>query len=167
MRAPLDALPLAGALVVTSPFGQRASPFTGETTGHSGVDLRAPEGTPVFAPFAGVAHTYANAGDAGNMVSIDGDNGWTCNLDHLSAFAFDGPARVAAGDVVGLSGSTGAATGPHLHVELRPPATAQGRSALVDPWPFLSGSSLAVIVGAVAAAAAAIAAAVWFFTGRR
>jgi murein DD-endopeptidase MepM/ murein hydrolase activator NlpD len=168
MRAPIVALPLEGALSVTSPFGPRTSPFTGEQSFHPGVDLHADEGTPVYAPISGTAHTYPNAGDGGNIVSIDGDDGWTVNLDHLSLFNIDGPVHVNAGDLVAWSGHTGAATAPHLHVELRPPPQADGsKSDVIDPWPFLHGSSLVLVVVGVVGIVAAAAAGAFFWWRRR
>lgn len=161
MRFPLSAKPLDGELVVTSPFGNRT--LRGEPDFHPGVDFRAPEGTPLYAPCAGIAHTYPNAGGAGNMVSIEGPGGWTVNMDHLSQFAFDGPVEVDAGDLVGWSGSTGNVTGPHLHMELRPPPVNGQRQPVIDPLPYITGASFLKIVLVVGGIAAAAGAALWFW----
>lgn len=136
MRAPIVVLPLP-SIAVTSPFGPR-DPLIGGSGFHSGVDLHAAEGTPVRAPFGGIAHTFVSD-EGGNIVSIDGVDGWTVNLDHLSSFAFEGPVSVDAGAVVGFSGHSGHTTGPHLHLELRPPPVNGARQSLIDPLPFLTG----------------------------
>lgn len=105
--------------VVTSPFGSREDPFLERMAFHPGVDLRAPRGTPVHATGAGtVTHAGPDAG-YGNMVEIDHGDGVSSRYGHLSQVLVKVGEKVATGDVVGKSGSTGRSTGPHLHYEVR------------------------------------------------
>lgn len=106
--------------VVTSEFGYRKDPFTGETTGHSGMDLAVPTGTPVRAALPGTVtvSTY-NQGGYGYYVMIDHGNGLSTLYGHCSQLLAQVGRTVQAGDVIALSGSTGRSTGPHLHFEVR------------------------------------------------
>jgi murein DD-endopeptidase MepM/ murein hydrolase activator NlpD/tellurite resistance protein len=108
-----------GDASMSSNFGLRTDPFTGASAMHSGIDFRAPEGTPVKAPAAGRVITADPAGGYGNLVEIDHGHGVTTRYGHLSAFSVSRGQMVAVGDVVGLVGSTGRSTGPHLHYETR------------------------------------------------
>ena len=106
--------------VVSSGFGGRTDPFTGQAVGHTGLDLAVPTGTPVRAALPGtvVAAQY-NAGGYGYYVKIDHGNGLVTLYGHCSQLTVSAGQTVAAGDVVALSGSTGRSTGPHLHFEVR------------------------------------------------
>jgi murein DD-endopeptidase MepM/ murein hydrolase activator NlpD len=96
---------------------------------HHGNDISASTGTPIIAPFDGVA--VATSSELGGMsVDVIGDGGHVYNA-HLSAYGELGP--VAAGTIVGYVGSTGDATGPHDHFEWHP-----GNGPAVDPYPFLA-----------------------------
>lgn len=171
MRFPVESKPLALNMLprrpahddgtgtwITSPFGMRDLDGDGVAEDfHPGMDLHAPTDTLVLAPFDGVA-SFGSSEAGGNVVSIRHESGWVTNLDHLSVILVGQGVRVRAGDAVALSGATGRVTGPHLHVELRPPPSASGeRSHLVDPAPFFFGGSgggaivaflLALFVGA-------------------
>ena len=99
---------------ITSPFGYRKSPTTGASTYHQGVDLDTGTGWSVVATRAGTAYTgYSNA--AGNYVSIDHHDGFKSIYMHLSAFSISNGTNVAAGQQIGLTGSSGVSTGDHLH----------------------------------------------------
>lgn len=105
---------------VTSEFGYRSDPFTGQASGHTGIDIAVPTGTPVRAALPGVVTTATyNAGDYGYYVKIDHGNGLVTLYAHNSKLLVKAGDTVEAGDIVSLSGSTGRSTGPHLHFEVR------------------------------------------------
>ena len=103
-----------------SEIGYRKDPFTGKTKGHSGMDLAVPTGTPIRAALPGTVtvSTY-NKGGYGYYVMIDHGGGLSTLYGHCSQLLAQVGRTVQAGDVIALSGSTGRATGPHLHFEVR------------------------------------------------
>ena len=123
LRTPLD-----GARV-TSGFGQRRHPVLGFTRMHQGVDFAAPTGTPVLAAADGVVARIGFAGGYGRLITLQHPDGSETRYAHLSGFArgLAQGSRVAQGEVIGKVGSSGMATGPHLHYEI----VDAGR--LVDP----------------------------------
>ena len=123
--------PLLGMLVVTSPFGMRVHPITGEKTEHHGVDLVAELGTPVMAAARGVVVWRGNKLGYGNCVVIRHGTHLSTIYGHLSHTGVDTGQSVGKGEVIGLSGSTGFSTGPHLHFEVRRDGVP------VDPLPLL------------------------------
>lgn len=123
-------MPLAAA-VITSGYGYRVNPVTGQWAMHRGVDLAAAAGTPVTATADGTVALAGWAGSYGILVAIRHGNGAETRYAHLSALAVGAGERVRKGDVIGYVGSTGRSTGPHLHYEVR-----QGPNAL-DPVPGL------------------------------
>ena len=104
---------------VTSEFGTRIHPLTGDRRMHTGVDLRAAEGVPIRAAAAGVVRTAGPRGGYGNAVEIDHLDGTSTLYAHASSLVVKPGQRVERGEAVGLVGHTGQATGPHLHFELR------------------------------------------------
>lgn len=108
--------PVAGR--ISSRYGPRTHPITGKRTPHTGTDIAAPSGTPVRAAHAGVVTASRRDGSRGNWVGIRGDAGPTTYYLHLSRRRVTEGARVSAGSHVGDVGSTGTATGPHLHFEV-------------------------------------------------
>lgn len=86
---------------------------------HMGVDLPYPKGTPVKAAFAGKVRYAARSGGYGNLVVLRHPNGLETYYGHLSQIDVSANEWVEAGQVVGLGGSTGRSTGPHLHFETR------------------------------------------------
>jgi murein DD-endopeptidase MepM/ murein hydrolase activator NlpD len=86
---------------------------------HTGIDLGVHTGTPVYATAAGVAHVYRSDSGYGNHVLLAHGNGWFTVYAHLSEPTVREGDVVRRGDPVGLSGSTGFSTGPHLHYEIR------------------------------------------------
>jgi murein DD-endopeptidase MepM/ murein hydrolase activator NlpD len=99
-------------------YGQRTDPFTGDSGFHRGLDISTDRGQPVFATAAGKVVSASYAGDYGNLIIIDHGFGLMTRYGHLSRFQVRAGARVNRGDVIGLVGSTGRATGPHLHYEV-------------------------------------------------
>ncbi len=105
--------PVAGE--ITSPFGSRTHPVTGNADFHYGTDIAAAEGTPVRAAFAGTVIKAEYHEMNGNMVKIDHGNGNVTVYCHLLSFSVKPGDTVKAGQTVGQVGSTGDSTGPHLH----------------------------------------------------
>ena len=105
---------------VTSEFGNRIDPITGQRRGHTGMDLAVPTGTPIRAALPGtVTVSQYNAGGYGYYVMIDHGGGLATLYGHNSKLLARVGQTVAAGDIIALSGSTGRSTGPHLHFEVR------------------------------------------------
>lgn len=112
---------------------------------HKGVDIVAPTGTTIRAPFDGYAHTSSN-GLGGSVVFVVGSHGTVYNA-HLSGYTERSTGPVSAGDPIGLVGSTGYSTVPHDHFEFHPnavpaswPQSAYGYSVIEDainPYPML------------------------------
>ena len=141
-RPPLGQAPLTQGLRapvqarISSRFGPRVHPVTGERHNHAGVDFAAPAGTPVQAVAAGTVRFAGERGGYGNLVIVahpDGTESWYAHQRDLGVRAGQ---RVEAGAVLGTVGSTGRSTGPHLHLEVR-----RG-GAPIDPLPLLGGGGL-------------------------
>ncbi|MFG6353445.1 MAG: M23 family metallopeptidase [Oscillospiraceae bacterium] len=105
--------------IVTSEFGGRLDPITGQRDGHTGMDLGVPTGTPIRAALGGTVTLSRYNGSYGNCVMIDHGNGLVTLYGHTSRLLVGAGQTVPAGDVVSLSGATGRVTGPHLHFEVR------------------------------------------------
>lgn len=106
--------------VVTSYFGGRVDPFTGEWDySHNGVDLAAPKNTPIYATRAGLV-TYAGYqhGGAGNYIWINHGDGYRSIYMHMTRYIVSQGQHVEAGEIVGYVGTTGRSTGYHLHFGL-------------------------------------------------
>ncbi|MBW8909637.1 MAG: M23 family metallopeptidase [Mesorhizobium sp.] len=117
---------------VTSPFGVRTDPILGTAALHTGMDFRAPIGMPAKVTAAGVVTRAGWAGGYGRMVEVDHGGGFATRYGHLSEIDVVVGQKLAAGDVIGKTGSSGRSTGPHLHYEVRHDGEA------VDPLRFLS-----------------------------
>lgn len=101
---------------ITSPFGMRVHPISGVYKMHEGVDLSAPQGTPIYAAKSGkVTTTSFQAGGAGYYVSINHGDGFSSVYMHMTHYIVKPGDYVNAGQVIGYVGSTGGSTGPHLH----------------------------------------------------
>lgn len=112
---------------ISSRYGSRVHPTLRDRRFHHGVDIAAPTGTPVIARAAGIVTHAGGMGTYGNTVVVDHGGARTSLYAHLSAVNVAVGDHVDPGAVVGLVGSTGRSTGPHLHFEVRE----HGRS--VDP----------------------------------
>ena len=128
---------------VTSPFGMRTHPLTKALQSlHPGIDLRCADGTPVYAAADGqVTRSYLSVGDPqkgtrgyGERIVIMHAGGAETSYAHLSKRLVAVGAEVKAGQLIGLSGNTGASTGPHLHFEFK----LDGRA--VNPMPYFKES---------------------------
>ena len=115
--------PLPGDFSITSPFGYRTDPITGEASFHDGVDISAPEGTAILAAADGVVvtanRTDSWGGSYGYYVKIRHDETYETLYAHCSEVLVKAGQEVEQGDVIALVGSTGNSTGNHLHFEVR------------------------------------------------
>ncbi len=121
MRRLLRALPVGSPLesyTLMSTFGVRRDPFSGQLAMHSGMDLAAPARTPVFATAGGIVTVAGWSGEFGNMIEIDHGYGITTRYGHLSRIHVKVGQRVPPRQPIGLVGSTGRSTGPHVHYEI-------------------------------------------------
>ncbi|KAF1036400.1 MAG: Murein DD-endopeptidase MepM [Burkholderia lata] len=148
----LDGMPFAGSRFampvsanrISSHFGTRVHPVTGTRHVHSGVDLAAPAGRAVHASERGVVTFIGTESRGyGKYVVIRHDSGYASYYAHLSAFepTLRTGMRVARGQRVGAVGSTGTATGPHLHFEVR------RHDRLVDPVALVQAGKAAKLKG--------------------
>ena len=114
-------LPVAGT--ITSQFGHRVDPITGEVSSHTGTDIACAEGTPILAAADGTV-TVANGldswgGSYGYYIQIDHGGGLETLYAHCSSICVTTGQQVQAGEVIGYVGHTGRVTGNHLHLEVR------------------------------------------------
>ena len=123
-RTPTGALqwPLPVAGTITSQFGHRVDPITGEVSSHTGTDIACAEGTPILAAADGTV-TVANGldswgGSYGYYIQIDHGGGLETLYAHCSSICVATGQQVQAGEVIGYVGHTGRVTGNHLHLEV-------------------------------------------------
>jgi murein DD-endopeptidase MepM/ murein hydrolase activator NlpD len=122
--------PLSMPAAISSAFGWRVHPVTGDARFHYGTDLAAPTGTPVLAAFSGRVETADYLRGYGLTVVLHHNNGREQTLyAHMSELFVRPGQTVEQGEVIGRVGSTGLSTGPHLHFEFRE-LTPQGWVAL-------------------------------------
>ncbi|MGU7816114.1 M23 family metallopeptidase [Burkholderia sp. AW49-1] len=146
-----DGQPLAAAPFVlpvshyriSSSFGMRTHPVHGEQHGHTGVDLAAPAGTPVHAAGAGKVRFIGWEPGYGNYVVLQHPGGHTTWYGHLSAFekGLRAGMTVTQGQRLGAVGSTGTATGPHLHFEVR------AKNVPIEPLAFIARTTPQPLAG--------------------
>lgn len=127
------ASPLRDALTVTSPFGMRRHPVIGQELEHHGVDLVAEPGTSVKAAERGIVAWEGHKWGYGNCIVIRHGVHLATIYGHLSHIGVHTGQSVRRGEVIGLSGSTGFSTGPHLHFEVRDNGTPVDPLSLLDP----------------------------------
>ena len=127
--------PLISPSVISSLFGARVHPVTGQVRFHQGTDLAAPEGTPVVAAFSGRVEIAGWLGGYGLIVVISHGDTHETRYAHLSEVLVKPGQVVKQGNVIGLVGSTGMATGPHLHFEIW--QKMQEGLVAIDPTPQL------------------------------
>ena len=104
---------------VSSDFGYRTYPFTGEVALHEGIDIAALPGTPVYAPSYGVVIFAGYQTGYGKVIIIDHGYQLSTLYGHLSDIMVSPWQEVKRGDVIGTVGNTGYSSGPHLHYEVR------------------------------------------------
>jgi len=124
--------PVSGGRL-TSEYGWRTDPFTGQKAFHGGVDLGLPEGTPIYASGDGVVIEAGLKGGFGRAVVIQHDDGLVTLYAHASKVLVTVGTRVKQGQLIARVGSTGRATGPHLHFEVRKGEATIDPMSLI-PW---------------------------------
>lgn len=117
VRATPSLWPIRGGWL-TSLFGSRKDPFTGQPDYHTGLDISADRGTPVRATADGTVESAGYQGNYGNAIVVAHGFGIGTRFGHLSQFAVRPGQRVKRGEVIGYVGATGRATSPHLHYEI-------------------------------------------------
>lgn len=110
--------PVAGGRL-SSLYGPRTDPFTGEQAFHRGIDISAPVGTPVVAARAGVVVDTGYDRVYGLYLVLSHDGGYQTYYGHLDAVEVELRDEVASGMLIGTVGDSGLSTGPHLHFEIR------------------------------------------------
>jgi murein DD-endopeptidase MepM/ murein hydrolase activator NlpD len=116
---------------ITSGFGQRSSPFTGEPAVHRGIDVAAPSGTPIYAPADGVVVFSGVRNGYGNFILIAHGYGVVTGYGHNAQNLVSPGQVIHRGDQIATVGRSGRSTGPHLHYEV----AINGRT--VDPMKFI------------------------------
>ena len=104
---------------ITSDFGERSDPITKKQSFHTGIDLGVVTGTKVICPMNGTVTKTGYSSVWGNYILVNHGNSFETFYAHLSAVKVKKNATVKAQTVLGLSGTTGRSTGPHLHFEVR------------------------------------------------
>ncbi len=133
--------PVATYAYISSRFGERIHPITGEKKHHNGMDIAANSGTAVFAADGGKVVLAEWYGGYGNCIMIEHGNGYKTLYGHLSYIGVKEGQYVNQGDTIGQVGSTGNSTGPHLHFEVY----ANGNR--IDPEQFYSGLNISADAG--------------------
>lgn len=118
---------------LTSAFGVRKDPITGNTAMHRGLDLAAPEGTAVYATADGVVIDTGENQVYGIYIIISHGERWTSLYGHLQKAEVGLRTNVKSGTLIGRVGSTGQSTGPHLHFELRQDGRAYNPAGKLRP----------------------------------
>lgn len=135
-RAAIDAAPvhkpLAGAVRMSSTYGNRKDPFTGRRAFHAGMDFPAPQGTTVLSAGRGKVTFVGEKSGYGKVVEVTHGPNLFTRYGHLSAFLVKQGQDVATGTPIAKVGSTGRSTGPHLHFEVR------RKDDAVDPATYLA-----------------------------
>lgn len=133
--------PVASYVYVSSRFGLRVHPITGEKKSHTGIDIASNQGTAVYASDGGTVTLAGWNGGYGNCIMIDHGNGYVTLYGHLSSISVSQGQTVSQGTTIGAVGSTGNSTGPHLHFEVLKNGTR------IDPEQFFSGLTISADAG--------------------
>ena len=110
--------PVPGHSQLSSGFGQRSDPFSGNARWHRGLDFRGKQGEPIAATAAGVVSLSERHKDYGNVVEINHGQGWVTRYAHLETQLVEVGEHVEQGQLIARMGRTGRATGVHLHYEV-------------------------------------------------
>lgn len=103
---------------VSSPYGYRLNPFTGEKELHNGIDIAVSAGTPIHAVHDGKVVSAGDAGDYGLCVVIEDERGYQSRYAHCQSLSVTAGQEIKKGEEIAAVGSTGNSTGPHLHLEV-------------------------------------------------
>ncbi|WP_052350591.1 M23 family metallopeptidase [Paenibacillus gorillae] len=134
-QAELDAIPSGwptSSHQMTSGFGYRKDPFTGKATFHAGIDIAGNTGDPVFSAANGIVEESGFSSSEGNHIVIDHGNGLRSVYMHLKQIEAREGDTIVRGEKIGLLGSTGRSSGPHLHFQV------MQRDEAVNPLNYLS-----------------------------
>ena len=101
--------------MLTSPFGNRDTGIAGASTYHQGVDLAAPQGTPIYASRGGTVTRATHGSAAGHYVSINHGDGFSSIYMHMEYYTVSAGQTVSQGQVIGYVGKSGITSGYHLH----------------------------------------------------
>ena len=104
---------------ISSPYGYRVHPITGDYKFHSGIDIPATPGTPVYASDSGTIKRVINPLCGNGIILTHGDNTFKTGYCHLDSYTVNNGDNVLKGQQIGTVGNTGASTGPHLHFTVR------------------------------------------------
>jgi murein DD-endopeptidase MepM/ murein hydrolase activator NlpD len=140
LRTIVKAVPVGAPLSdyeISSPFGPRGDPEDGRGEFHTGVDMTAPYDSPVYATAPGVVTFAGYRDDYGKIVEIDHGNGLATRYAHLNRYTVSVGQRVPAHAQIGYLGSTGHATGPHVHYEVLVNGEPQNPEKFVDLARFM------------------------------
>ncbi len=129
MAAAPNLWPVEG--IITSSFGERLDPFSGEGAFHKGVDISTSYGSPILAPADGTVEVAEDENGYGRCVKIDHGHGITTVFGHMASYTVSPGEQVRRGDVIGYVGLSGRSTGPHVHYEVRIHGTP------VNPYAYL------------------------------
>ena len=124
-------MPLKSKFRWSSSYGKRIDPIAGVSSFHTGTDMACPTGTPIYAAMSGTIATAGVSRVYGNYVIIEHGNGYQTLYAHMSKIIATKGQWVSQGTRIGLVGSTGYSTGPHLHF------TVYKNGKLVDPMSVL------------------------------
>ncbi|MBQ6927270.1 MAG: peptidoglycan DD-metalloendopeptidase family protein [Oscillospiraceae bacterium] len=133
--------PVASYSYISSRFGERIHPITGELKNHNGMDIASNMGTAVYAADGGKVVLAEWYGGYGNCIMIDHGTGYKTLYGHLSVIGVKNGQTVNQGEVIGQVGSTGNSTGPHLHFEV------YLNGGRIDPEQFYSGLNISADAG--------------------
>jgi murein DD-endopeptidase MepM/ murein hydrolase activator NlpD len=118
---------------ITSPFGYRTHPISGENKFHEGLDIANSRWTPIFATADGMVTTASESSSFGNLVVLDHGNGYQTKYGHLTKIMVEKGQLVKRYSLVGYMGDTGRATGTHLHYEVHRDGAAQNPEKYILP----------------------------------
>jgi len=118
-NAPKFIYPLPSKVIIGSGFGMRTHPVTGKQQMHSGVDMGAATGTPIYAVADGQVESSGSLGNCGYGVRVQHSGGYLSVYCHASKLLVKSGQSVKSGDTIALVGSTGMSTGPHLHLGMK------------------------------------------------
>ncbi len=113
---------------ISSHYGKREDPFTGKEKFHSGVDVKAKKGTPIYAPADAEVIFVGEVDGYGKTVKLRFNREWIGKFSQMQGYKVVEGQRVRAGDVIGLVGESGRATGPHVHIEVYGPSSSYDRT---------------------------------------
>ena len=133
--------PVPSCTYITSRFGLRVHPITGEQKSHTGLDIGAGYGAAIVAADGGTVSFAGEKGGYGNCVMINHGNGYVTLYGHMSSVSVSQGQGVSKGETIGYVGSSGVATGPHCHFEIF------SGGSRIDPEQFFSGLTFAESAG--------------------